>query len=186
MLKFNHRTGEWEGTTGGVDIVELNKRTPQPKVQPKEKTQNDIRQQILQDPNYGYALRLTEYVLEQLELKIGRTIFRNIQGANYDSLTKQIRYGYECVDNIVQNGFNEYAEVGHIWVNNGFKGYRKGTSWKFENGKQAIWMLVLHEVAHAVQHTKNGFWRGSIHNHIFLNCLEELIILFPYNEVKNI
>lgn len=187
MLKLNYATGEWEGTTGGVDVVELSKRTPTYKIEKThEQKQAEIHSSIMQNPKYSYAVRLTEYIAEQLELKLGRPVFRNKQISCYQTSTKQIIFGYESVDRAFEKGFAEYAEVGYIWHRHGYKADRVRGCWISEKGMKGIWQIVLHEMAHAMQHTKNGFWRGSIHNQVFLHELDELITLFPYDEVKGI
>jgi hypothetical protein len=187
-LKFNPKTGEWEGTTGGVNLQELKERKPVVKKQeiPQRDRQEEIRQEILKNENYAYAIRLVEYIAEQLEIKMGKTIFRNRQASCYNPETKQIWFSYENIDNSAKNGFFEYATVGHIWIRNGYKPVEKRSAWKFSNGKQAIWMIAVHEMAHRIQHDKQGSFRGDHHGQIFLQELNDLIVLFPYWECQNI
>lgn len=187
-LKFNPRTGEWEGETGGVNIAELGNRKPVQKKQeiPQRDRQEEIRAEILKNENYAYAIRLVEYMAEQLGIKMGKTIFRNRQASCFNPQTKQIQFSYENIDWSVKNGFCEYPTVGHIWTRNGYKGSRGRHHWTFENGKKAVWMIAVHEMAHAVQDTKNGVSYGSVHNDCFLQELNDLIILFPYSECENI
>lgn len=209
-LKFNPRTGEWEGETGGVNIAELGNRKPvQKKEIPQRDRQEEIRQEILKNDNYAYAIRLVDYISSQLNVKMGRTIFTNKNTNTYNPLTKQIQFSYEHVDATFSNGFPEYPTIGHIWVKNGYKGKhitqqvgskvsvnmfgtmtRKSVNksvWKFPGGKQGIWMIAIHEMAHRLQHDKNNgsFYRDH-HGQIFQKELNDLIILFPYSECENI
>lgn len=209
-LKYDPRTGEWIGTTGGVNLQELNNRKPTPinKIQQtKEQKEREIKNQILANPFYAYAIRLVDYLAKQLNVKMGKTIFNNWNGDHYLSASKQIQFSYEHVDSTIKNGFSEYATIGHIWVKNGYSGKReivkkskfsrskfgdfvvKETSesyWKFDGGKQGIWMIVLHEMAHRLQHDKQKSFAGDHHGAIFQQELNDLIILFPYSEVENI
>lgn len=148
--------------------------------------QEEIRQEILKNEYYAYALRLVDYIANQMNIKMGRPVFRNRKVSCYNPETKQIYFSYENVDYSVKNGFAEYATVGHVWWKNGYQPVSRPSYWKFQGGRQAVWMIVLHEMAHRTQHDKHGSFKGDHHGQIFLSELNELIILFPYDEVKNI
>lgn len=186
MLKLNPKTGEWEGITGGVDLKELESRKPKPQYIPLKDRQEEIRQSIMENENYAYAIRLVDYIANQMGVKMGRTIFRNRAASCYNPNTQQIQFSYENIEKSVEKGFAEYSTVGHIWVANGYKPIARNGYWKFEGGKQAIWMIVLHEMAHRLQHDKQSSFKGDHHGQIFLNELNDLIVLFPYSEVKGI
>ncbi|MCG3207163.1 MAG: hypothetical protein FOGNACKC_00763 [Anaerolineae bacterium] len=47
------------------------------------------------------------------------------------------------------------------------------------NGLAGVHALVLHEFAHVLQTEDGGRWYGSVHNHIFMAKLRELIKKFP-------
>lgn len=186
-LKLDPKTGEWIGITGGVNLQELDNRKPVIKKIPQRDRQEEIRQEILKNENYAYAIRLIDYISSQLEIKMGKTIFRNRAVSCYNPETKQIYFSYENLENSAKNGFVEYPTVGHIWIENGYKGRRENHFWRFENGKKAIWMIAIHEMAHRAQAEKNNNnFRGDHHGQIFQQELNDLIILFPYSECENI
>lgn len=197
-LRYNSKTGEWEGTTGGVDVVELDRRTPKATYQiekTQEQKQAETRSQIMQDDNYSYVIRLVNYISKEMGLKLAQTVFRNRAVSCFKFRAKQLIFSYQSIDRMITQGFIEYSTVGHVWTQNGYKGKytnvvggvrMNGNFWLFDNGQKALWMVVLHEMAHALQGEDKGYGAYSIHNDCFNQKLEELIILFPYNEVKNI
>lgn len=186
-LTYNPKTQEWEGTTGGVNLQELGKRKPAPKVVPqKENKAEQIEKEILGHPIYGYIKRLSIHIAEQYEIgfKANSFIFRNKTRATYYPNSHQIVYGYENAQHIFENGFAEYPTVAHVWWgvvkmekrHDGRQSYYK----MLETGKIGLWQVVLHEMAHFIDKGENG------HQSRYQEILKELIILFPYEEVKGI
>lgn len=188
-LKYNPKTQEWEGTTGGVNLQELANRKPAPKIAAQkiaEKTAEQLEQQIMADPNYGYIKRLCRHIAEQygVEFKANSFIFRNKSRTTYYPSSHQIIFGYHNADHIFEKGFPEYPTVAHVWWgvvkmerrHNGRQSYYKMT----ETGKIGLWQVVLHEMAHFIDKGRHG------HQARYQEILKELIILFPYAEVKEI
>jgi len=198
-VKYNAITGEWEGTTGGVDLQELSSRKPTAEYkQQKTKEQKlaKIRAEIMANPMYAYAIRLVDHIAKAYDLKMGKTVFRNRRNSVCDTATNQIIFSYEGVDRKVEKGWAEYVTVAPVWQKFGYKGtYERGykNSWcRFEamTGKKAVWAIVLHEMAHRLQN-EEGFSRKNwkqydLHGEQFCEKLEELIVLFPYDEVDQV
>lgn len=176
------KNGEWVAEEGSVEATSLKniaQRTRKISQSNRKPTSQEIRNQNMQNEYYKFAYDLVEHIKEQMEaIEFKNLIFRNKQGICYDGRTKQVKAGYWYVDDIVKNGFHEYKTVCHVWSQNGYNPYRKMT------GKQAVWAIMLHEFAHHFQWEEGGFSRGSIHNSCFCKHLNELIVLFPYEEVK--
>ena len=99
-------------------------------------------------------------------------VMRNIQGANHDvySTGHQIAYGYECMDVMFDQGFS--------WRN---KTYR----WLFDmgaKGYKALYNLVVHEFAHALQGERDGRWYGGQHTQVWADAVKELRTLVPFED----
>ena len=181
-LRYNPKTMRWEGETGGIDIIAHDKKSKLVnRKSKKSKTSDEVRAQNMQHKNYGYAYRLFDYVKQQMELAdLKPLVFRNMKVCDHNWETKQIRFGYECIDYFIEKGYIEYKTMRYIWARNGYNAY------KSMKDNQAVWATVLHEIAHHMQCERNGRYYGSAHNQCFAECLNELIILFPYNEVESI
>lgn len=187
-ITFNPKTGEWEGTTGGVNLQELASRKPAKKVVPPkvEKKADQIEKQILEDPKYGYVKRLCWHIAQQygLETKPTSFIFRNRKQSVYDPNSHQLIFGYESVDRVFTNGFCEYPTVVHVWWGHAKYERKLGRHQSFykmqEAGKKSLWQLTLHEMAHFIDKAENRHGTG------YQKILKELIVLFPYVEVQNV
>jgi len=121
------------------------------------------------DPMYGFCIRLSEYLARkyagEVEFIPSVAVMANISGAEH-SRTKAnksyIRYGYSAVEFWFERGFQEKKSWRHIWGYKMLKGYG------------ALWQLVLHEFAHALQNTRNGRWYGGMHTQIWAEAVKEL------------
>jgi hypothetical protein len=78
----------------------------------------------------------------------------------------EIRFSYKSVAWIINNNFNEYKTVQYV-----IRGLNT-------NGAHGLMLLVLHEVAHAVDCARNGRQRGECHGRDFQNTYAELIKLY--------
>lgn len=185
-LKYDAKTGEWIGETGGIDITKHNKKmndrvVTQTRVAKQKRTHDEIMQTIMSNPNYAFAYRLFDHIKSQMQFDdLKKLIFRNLQHCDYNPNTHVIRFGYQCIDHFIENGFDEYATMRYVWTQNNYNPYKKMT------GKQAVWATMLHEIAHHLQNQRGGIFYGSSHNHFFANALNELIILFPFDECESI
>ena len=120
-------------------------------------------------PLYGFCIRLTEYLARkyagEVEFIPDVAIMANIQGGEHartKSGRSYIRYGYEATEFWYEHGFDEMASWQWIWNHQSLKGYG------------ALWQLVLHEFAHALQNARNGRWYGAMHTQIWADAVQEL------------
>lgn len=188
-MKFDPKTGEWVAVEGSSEAQSLNAiNTRQQKIstpsQKRKLTSQEIREKNLNHEFYGYAIRLCEMIVKDLGLKnFNRVIFRNRESyCCYNSNTKNIELGYQMIMSIVERGhFEPYKNVQHVWYRNGY------TNRMF--GKQAIWEVILHELAHHLQDESGHLYpigQAKYHHSYFQNHLNDLIEMYPYEDVKNI
>jgi hypothetical protein len=100
------------------------------------------------------------------------TVYRNIQGGYHHTVEgdrHQIVMGWNSIAD-----FWEYST--YTWL------------WDFGSeriqGLKAVWACAIHEVAHAIQHTVGGRWRGSAHNSIWADKVEELQEMYPFEDFE--
>lgn len=193
-MRIDPKTGEWVAAEGSPEAVSLKNiaersrtmtRTATRVAKPK-KTAEQIRRQIMEHEFYGYAVRLANHIAEQMNLdRFEGVIFCNMrEECYYNGTTRKVVMGYQMVDSCAKNGqYEPYKAVKHVWRENGY------TTRMY--GKQAIWEIILHELAHHLtDEDGNGFKlsnkQGGYHHRFFQGRLNELIILFPWEEVKSI
>ena len=96
----------------------------------------------------GWACALADWLLDKHEQFAHPTVCRQRKGSVHRSWSgsnglreQQIAFGYECLFRTFVDGMFEYKSIAHCcW------GERPT-----ENGWYAVYALVLHEVAHALQ-----------------------------------
>lgn len=155
------------------------------------KTHEQIMADINFHPMYGYANRLARYIISQIEpdAKLDSTIiFNNTDVCHYSPNTDQVVFGYARVREAYEKGFVEYQEVGYIWEQHGYwikqRTDKKGGFFKMDYGRKGIYELVIHEVAHWLQNRVDRY--SPDHGTIFCQQIDELLTLFPYEEVSQI
>lgn len=177
MLKYNPDTMEWEDTNENSSLKQIEKRQQKinkPKVKPK-KSVEEIYADIMQHEKYGYVYRLHLYVMSSMKWSEKRPVFRNMRGADHCNGT--IKYGYDCINNLWEHGW-EYVTVRKVWTRNGYD-WRAG-------GREGLWALVLHEIAHYYDRMINNNFEKAHHGKRYQQCLNDLIEMFPFNECQNI
>lgn len=127
----------------------------------------------------AFVKKLTEQILADYDITLKRVEFRRRKGSFHqmqDDGSSLLVYGNGSMERARSMGFFEYKKIAR-WL-----GYTQYS----DNGLKGIWRLVCHEVAHAVQWQRNGRHRGSVHNECFFECYKELMILYPYEEAKEL
>ena len=190
MLVYDPRKMEWvEQATG--QVVDLEAKSPQKrKSRRRQPDPGQLEQTIERHPVYGFARRLANHLYAAYGLSGGPTVFRNIRGSQFRPGTRQLVFGYQSLTASFEDGFTEYVSIASVWTGLGEPGqYQRGyrSSWvRFADGLKGVWMEVLHEFAHVLQHEQGAAAYGDIHNDNFRRNLEELVILFPFEEVSSL
>ena len=119
-----------------------------------------------------YAKKLADRLLTEAGGKHSPTVCRNRRSSvcyGPTGGTRQIVFGYEDLWTCFAGGLYDYPSIAHrLWGNDlGVRGYK------------AVWAVVLHEVAHTQQDVRVY---GSCHNESFVQAVQELKILCPFEE----
>jgi hypothetical protein len=102
-------------------------------------------------------------------------VFRNLKASYAES--GRIRFGYASLRYSHDHGFEEYTTI-------------KRAAWGNTTnltGLRGVWAEVLHEFAHVVQmaeerlYSKTGH-RNKFHNEQFIDALQQLRVLYPFEE----
>lgn len=104
--------------------------------------------------NIEFAITVANYIFGDLELPNGRGVQGlesdacccwNMKKVNGDWYTPCIEFVPHCVEDTFLNGMYEYNSGKYLWDKYSMSYGQKGAG-----GLQAVWALVLHEMAHAV------------------------------------
>ncbi len=126
-----------------------------------------------------FAKALTERIMADYEVNLSRVEFRKRKGSFHQKQSdgsSLIVYGTGSLDRARNQGFYEYKTIAQ-WI-----GYKQMS----DKGKKGVWRLVCHEAAHAIQHQRGGRHYNSVHNECFIDCYQELMTLYPFEEVKGL
>jgi len=198
-LKFDTKTGEWVGTTGGVDLQKLEQKSKSLSSKASARKRSEERQAELKAQNdahyrYGYAKRVVNYIADVYGAKLADTVFRN-GGSYYQHSVKQIVFDYADIDNVYENGYGDYVTVAPTVARVMQERYTvKRSRWsgrsvaRFESirGKKAIAMVALHEFAHYLQCSAGERTYRGMHNESFHRHFAELLEIVDWNEIENL
>lgn len=126
----------------------------------------------------AFTKRLIERMYTEHGIEHHPTVFRNRRTsyAHMPNGKTQIVLGYESVER-AERGFQEYKTISWVWNGQG----------RLE-GLRGAWALALHEFAHVRQFVEDRLFsqghRNKYHNDQFVEILEELQILYPFEECK--
>ena len=159
----------------------LNARRAANGKQPKRRKETGFDWAEIEDHRvYGYATRLTRYLIDQYEDEIPcwkdePVIWRNRRGS-YHAKDHQnggdhyLVYGYQNFDDTHRDGMLEYKTWRWIW--------RDG----LKDGLEGVYQVVLHEFAHALQSERNGRHYGKAHTMVWADAVIELQTLVPFED----
>ena len=97
----------------------------------------------------------------------------------------RIHYGARAIQTHRDRGFTEYVTQGWIWDDvantkivkvRTYRGYNRYVQTDL-TGRKGLWAQVLHEFAHT---------EGHYHDRTWASTLQELKVLYPYNEVQSL
>lgn len=168
---------EWVG--GGADTIAKYEKRFEKKQKPKVQ---EVKENV--DPLFEIAKKMTDYINGNHPEVNVKAVLTNRRQSCHSNKSKEIKFGRPSLKKAFERGFYEYNCVVSVWVAQGIDFFHNGWGYisNFADYK-AVWALVLHEAAHSIQHSRGGRFYGSAHNEVFCEALEELIILFPYDEI---
>jgi len=118
-----------------------------------------------------YAQSLTKKIL--VDYKLRHRIRTTNKRATYHKCQDDVHtitYGWALIRKDVELGFLDYKSWRWLWGTTPF-------------GLKAVWAIVLHEVAHAIQVNRGLRGRRSVHNNGWGKIVRELQELYPFEEI---
>ena len=96
--------------------------------------------------------------------------FRSNRGQGIEN--GRLVFGKKCLSFTAAAMFNEYPTLVAAGYEGGYRGW------------YGLWLLATHEYAHVLQNMEpGGRTRGSVHNRAFADKLDEIRVLFPFDEM---
>jgi hypothetical protein len=140
-----------------------------------------IAAEIASNPQAKFVKRLAAYLIEQYRYEVpcwatNPLVMRNIRGATHAVYNgqHQIAFGWQCMEEEFERGFNwKLKEYRHLFDTSA-KGYK------------ALYQVVVHEFAHALQRERGGRWYGSQHNVYWADAVCEVFALVPFEDVAHL
>jgi hypothetical protein len=134
------------------------------------KSQEEILQEILQDPKCRYIWDLTTKIAQDIGVDI-HIVFRNRQGAECSKIKQgyQITFGYPELNFCFVEGYQESPRsFQYLWRS------------KEMTGLEGLWALALHECAHILQTEEETRRRGEMHTQCWAENVKMLQGLYPF------
>lgn len=99
-----------------------------------------------------------------------RTYHRKFDHVHYHEFV----FGLKTLEWVFTNHYREYATIKH---------HIKGVGNRKFGGWEAIYYVVIHEFAHALQVEKQGRRPGIVHDRCFVECMNRLLTVFTFDEI---
>ena len=130
----------------------------------------------------NFTKMLVEHLASEVEVsdQMAPTVFRNRKTSACQDVTggrMQLVFGYDMVRRDQAVGYLDYVSI-HNQIS-GLRGRRP-------KGFEALYWLAVHEFSHVLQTIAKKVFRGDVHNKWFVELMNEVSILIPFDEVQHL